>query len=88
MECNYPDFLIKEIFSSLFWTFFQQYYKNESIHLNSWHHGHKKQKDGQEEQVVFADISTWTWNIWSGREYIKTVSFVRSCVVKLALKLF
>ena len=26
--------------------------KNESIHLNSWHHNHKKQKNSQEPQVV------------------------------------
>ena len=31
-------------------------YKNESIHLNSWHHSHKKQKDGLETQVIFVDI--------------------------------
>ena len=31
-------------------------YKNESIHLNSWHHSHKKQKDGLETQVRFVDI--------------------------------
>ena len=42
----------------------QQYYKNESIHLNSWHHSHKKQKDSPETQVVFVGIFAWTWNIW------------------------
>ena len=26
--------------------------KNESIHLNSWHYSHKKQKDSLETQVV------------------------------------
>ena len=29
---------------------------NESIHLNSWHHSHKKQKDSLETQVLFVDI--------------------------------
>ena len=49
-----------------FWTFDQQYYKNESIHLNFWHHSHNKQKDGLETQVIFVDIFAWTWNIWGG----------------------
>ena len=35
----------------------QQYYKNKSIHLNSWHHSHKKQKVSLETQVVVVDIS-------------------------------
>ena len=52
---------ILKIFPSL-WTFGQQYYKNESIHLNSWHHSHKKQKDSPETQVVFVDIFAWTSN--------------------------
>ena len=34
----------------------QQYYKNESVDLNSWHHIHKKQKDSPKTQVVFVDI--------------------------------
>ena len=61
MACRYLNYF--KIFSS-FWTFGQQYYRNESIHLNSWHHSHKKQKNGLETQVV--DIFTWTWNIWGG----------------------
>ena len=36
--------------------FGQQYYKNESIYLKSWHDSHKKQRDGLETQVVFVDI--------------------------------
>ena len=27
---------------------------NESIHLNSWHHSHKKQKESLETQFLFA----------------------------------
>ena len=54
-----------------FWIFGQQYYKNESIHQNSWHHSHKKQKDSLETQVVFVDIFAWTWNIW-GRRKVNT----------------
>ena len=62
MVRSYLNFL--KIFPS-FWTFGQQYYKNESIHLNSWRHSHKKQKYGLETQVVFVDIVSWTWIIWS-----------------------
>ena len=73
MVCSYLIFL-KKIFPS-FWTFGQQYYKNESIHLNSWHHSHEKQKGSLETKVVFVDIFAWTWNIWGSpyRKYIKTV---------------
>ena len=31
--------------------------KNESIHLNSWHHSHKKQKNSLETQVVLLIFS-------------------------------
>ena len=31
--------------------------KNESIHLNSWHHSHKKQKDSLETQIVLLIFS-------------------------------
>ena len=31
--------------------------KNESIHLNSWHHNHKKQKNSLETQVVLLIFS-------------------------------
>ena len=31
--------------------------KSESIHLNSWHHGHKKQKNSLETQVVLLMFS-------------------------------
>ena len=58
MICSY-FFLIP-----LFWTFGHQYYENESIHLNSWHHSHKKQRDGLGTHIVLVDIFTWTWNIW------------------------
>ena len=33
---------------------------NESIHLNSWHHNHKKQEDRLETQVLFVDILACT----------------------------
>ena len=67
-------------FKSISFTFGQQYYKNESIHLNSWHHSHKKQKDGLETQVRFVDIFFHELEIpniwgagWLRREmYIKT----------------
>ena len=90
MACSYLNFL--KIFSS-FWTFGQQYYKNESIHLNSWHHSHKKQRDGLETQVVFVDIFFWTWNNWGGRsentsKQRKMVAFVRKYLVKITLRLF
>ena len=48
--------------------------KNESIHLNSWHHTHKKQKDSLETRVALLifllelEIS----GVASYREYIKT----------------
>ena len=34
----------------------QQYYKIESIHLNSWPHNHKKQKSSPETQVIFEEL--------------------------------
>ena len=40
MACSYLNFL--KIFLS-FWNFRLQYYKNQSIRLNSWHHSYKKQ---------------------------------------------
>ena len=68
MACSYLNFL--KTFLS-FWNFGHQYYKNESIHQNSWHHSHKKQIDSLETQVVFVDIFAWTWNIW-GRRKVNT----------------
>ena len=44
--------------------------KNESIHLNSWHHSHKKQKDSLETQVYFGLNLKYLG--WPYREYIKT----------------
>ena len=90
MVRSYLNFL--KIFPS-FWTFGQQYYKNESIHLNSWRHSHKKQKYGLETQVVFVDIVSWTWIIWSSRtkntsKQQKMVAFVRYYFVKMTLRLF
>ena len=52
----------------------QQYYKNESIHLNSWHHSHKKQKDGPKNTGHIC----WYFRLnlkylgWPYKEYIKT----------------
>ena len=62
----------------------KQYYNNEGIHLNSWHHSHKKQKDSLETQVVFVDIFAWTWNIWGSHtestpKQQKMVAFMRNC---------
>ena len=87
---NYGMQLFK-IFPS-FWIFGQQYYKNESIHLDSWHHSYKKQIDSLETQVVFVDIFAWTWNIWRSRtentsKQQKMVAFVRNCLVKITLRL-
>ena len=55
MICSYLN--LKKIFP-WFWTLGKQYYKNESIHLNPWHHIHKKLIDSLEIQVVFIDIFT------------------------------
>ena len=90
MAYSYLNF--KKIFPS-FWTFGQQYYKNESIHLNSWHLSHKKQIDSLETQVIFADILAWTWNIWYGltentSKQQAMVAFVRNCLFKMTLTLF
>ena len=87
---NYGMQLFK-IFPS-FWIFGQQYYKNESIHLDSLHHSYKKQIDSLETQVVFVDIFAWTWNIWRSRtentsKQQKMVAFVRNCLVKITLRL-
>ena len=30
--------------------------KNESIHLNSWHHSHKEQKNSLETQVCIVEL--------------------------------
>ena len=62
-----------KIFPS-FWTFGQQYYKTESIYLNSWDPSHKKKRDSLETQVILFDIFAWTWNTWWWLywEYIKT----------------
>ena len=53
MACSYLNFHQYFLHFKL-WG--QQYYKDESIYLNSWHHSHKKQKDSLETQVVFVDI--------------------------------
>ena len=82
MTCSYFNFFQ---FFLHFKLLGQQYYKNESIHLNSWHHSHKKQKDSPETQFVFVDIFVWTWNIWGGlientSKQQKMVAFVRNCL--------
>ena len=64
MACSYLNFL--KIFPS-FWTIGQQYYKNESIHLDSWHHSHKKQGDKLKIQVVFVDTFYLIYLIWRSR---------------------
>ena len=90
MACSYLNFYQNFLHFQLLG---QQYYKNKSIHLNSWHHSHKKQKDSPETQVVFVDIFAWTWNIWGGRientsKQRKMVPFARNCLVKMTLRLF
>ena len=68
-----------------FWTFGQQRYKNESIHSNSWHHSHEKQKDGR---------ICWYFHLklkYLGlpyREYIKTAKNSSSCEKLLGEKDF
>ena len=69
-------------FLSAFWTFGQQYCKNESIYLNFWHHNHKKQKDGLATQVVFVDIFLeleLKYLGWPYRKYIKTAKNSSFC---------
>ena len=66
---------------------------NQSIHLNSWHHSHKKEKDSLETQVLSVDILAWTWNIWGGHtentsKQQKMVVLGRNCLVKMTLRLF
>ena len=55
MVCSYLNFYQNSLH---FITFGPEILKmkNESIHLNSWHHSHKKQKDSLETQVVFVGI--------------------------------
>ena len=53
MACSYLNFFQYFLYFKLL---VQQYYKNESIHLNSWDHSHKEHKDSRETQVVFVDI--------------------------------
>ena len=68
--------------------------KNESIHLNSWHHNHKKQKNSLETQVVSLIFSLKNYEI-SGvavqgiRQNSKKwyIVFVRDCLVKMTLRL-
>ena len=52
MACSYLIFLknISFILNFCWWP------ANESIHINSWHHSHKKQKDSLETQALFVDI--------------------------------
>ena len=90
MACSYWFF--KKMFPS-FWTLDQQYYKNESIHLNSCHHSHKKQIDSLETQVLFVGIFAWTWSNWCSRtentsKQQKMVDFVRNCLMKMTSRLF
>ena len=49
MACSYLNFYKYFLHFELFG---QQYYKKFYIHLNSWHHNHKKQKDSLETQGV------------------------------------
>ena len=86
MPCSYLIFFLIISFILNFELHFacNTTYKNESIHLNSWHHSHKKQIDSLGKQVVLVDILAWTWNIWvsltentSKRQ--KMVVFVRNC---------
>ena len=82
MPCSYLIFFLIISFILNFELHFacNTTYKNESIHLNSWHHSHKKQKDGLETQVRFVDIFFHELEIpniwgagWLRREmYIKT----------------
>ena len=69
--------------------------KNESIHLNSWYHSHKKQKDSLETRVVLLifSLELEILNIWGSRKdntskQRKMVAFVRNCLVKMTLRLF
>ena len=71
--CSYKCQFFKPGLSSSYdgWTKYKEKVPDVSssgIHLNSQHHSHNKQKDGLETQVIFADISTWTWNIWKDQE--------------------
>ena len=54
MACSYLNFYKYFLHFELLG---QQYYKNKSIHLNSWHHSHKKQKNSLETQVVLLIFS-------------------------------
>ena len=47
MACSFFVFFFNISFILNFWP------ANESIHLNSWYHSHKKQKDSLETQVLF-----------------------------------
>ena len=90
MACNYLNFYKYFLHFELLAS---NTIKNKSIHLTSWHHSHKKQKNSLETQVVFVDIFAWTWNIWGDRtentsKQRKMVVFVRNCLVKISLRLF
>ena len=65
---------------------------NESIHLNSWYHSHKKQKDSLETQVLFVifwlELEIFGVAIQSIHQNSKKGSFVRNCLVKMTLRLF
>ena len=47
--------------------------KNKSIHLNSWHHNHKKQKHSLETHIVLLIFSlNLKYLEWSYKEYINS----------------
>ena len=65
---------------------------NESIHLNSWHHSHKNQKDSLETQVLllifWLKLEIFGVAIQNTSKQQKIVVFVRNCLVKMTLRLF
>ena len=82
MACSYLNFSKQFLYFELLAS---NSIKNESIHQNSWHHSHKKQKDGLETRVALLIVSLELeiLNIWHGRtENIskerKMVAFVRN----------
>ena len=79
MACSYLNFL--KIFPS-FRTFSQQYYKNESIHLNSWKHRSYLLIFSLELEIYGVAIQ----NIHKNSKRI--VAFVRNCLVRMTLRMF
>ena len=79
MACSYLNFL--KIFPS-FRTFSQQYYKNESIHLNSWKH--------RSYLLIFSlELEIYRVAIQKIHKNSKRiVAFVRNCLVRMTLRLF